>query len=547
LYQHQFSKDQMNFDHSILTIITFLPLAGAVLLAFLPDRGKLMQWGALAVTLVTFLATLHLPVHYDYGTAAGTFQFEQNIGWISSPAIRYHLGVDGLSMWLVVLTGLLAPLGVLISWRTIHTRAKLFYIQFLLLQVAMYGVFVSLDLFLYYGFWELSLVPMVILIAIFGRTDNRRRAAIKYFLYTFIPSAILLVGMLWLYSQTGTFDVPALTQLAATHGISGNTAALWLASLAFLGAFAVKVPIFPLHGWLSDAVAEAPTAAVMVLAGKLGLYSILRFSLGIFPDQSRQIAPLLIALGAIGVVYGALIALVQKDIKRLAAYATLGHVSLVLLGIFTFTIAGLDGGIYATLNEGIGGAAVFILMGILYERYGTYDMREYGGLASKLPWMVTMWVITALSVVGLPMLNGFVGEFLVLSGSMQSAVAHHTGWTVLATTGVILTASYMLWMIQRIFYGDLGHKPATLPAVDLDAREHLAMWPLVLLMLLMGVASPYWMRAIDTAGTYLAQRPAELAPTSTTPAEATTYATSQTTQTTSQTKTASTPTTAEAQ
>jgi NADH-quinone oxidoreductase subunit M len=529
----------MNLDHSILTIITFVPLAGAVLLALLPDRGKLMQWGALAVTLITFVLTLHLPAHYAYGTPGGAFQFEQNVSWITSPAIRYHLGVDGLSMWLVVLTGFLAPLGVLISWRTIDTRKKLFYIQFLLLQVAMFGIFVSLDLFLYYGFWELSLVPMVILIAIFGRTENRRRAALKYFLYTFIPSAILLVGMLWLYAQTGTFDVPTLTQLAQTHAISGNSAALWLCSLAFLGAFAVKVPIFPLHGWLSDAISEAPTAAVMVLAGKLGLYSILRFSFSIFPDQSRHIAPLMIALGAIGIVYGALIALVQKDIKRLAAYATLGHVSLVLLGIFTFTIAGLDGGIYATLNESIGGGALFILMGLLYERYGTYDMREYGGLAGKLPWMVAMWVITALSVVGLPMLNGFVGEFLVLSGSMQSVFAHHVGWTVLATTGVILTASYMLWMIQRIFYGDLGHKPATLPAWDLDAREHLAMWPLVALMLAMGVASPYWMRAIDTAGTYLAQQPAQLAPASATPAEATTY-------TPPQTITASTSTTTEA-
>jgi NADH-quinone oxidoreductase subunit M len=514
----------MNIDHSILTIITFVPLAGAVLLAFLPDRGKLMQWTALAVTLITFALTLHLPSHFDYGTPGGTFQFDQNLPWIASPSINYHLGVDGLSMWLVVLTGFLAPLGVLASWRAIDTRKKLFYIQFLLLQVAMFGVFVALDLFLYYAFWELSLVPMVILIAIFGRTENRRRAALKYFLYTFIPSAILLVGMLWLYAQTGTFDLPTLTQLAATHAISTNSTALWLCSLAFLFAFAVKVPVFPLHGWLSDAVAEAPTAAVMVLAGKLGLYSILRFSFSIFPDQSRHIAPFMIALGAIGIVYGALIALVQKDLKRLASYATLGHVSVVVLGIFTFTISGLDGGIFATLNEGIGGAALFILMGLLYERYNTYNMSEYGGLAAKLPWMVTMFVITGLSIIGLPMLNGFVGEFLVLSGSMQSSFSHHAGWTVLATTGVILTASYMLWMIQRVFYGNLNHKPETLPTWDLEAREHLALWPLIILMLLMGVASPYWMRAIDTAGTYLAEEPTQFAPTNA-PADATTYTT----------------------
>jgi NADH-quinone oxidoreductase subunit M len=504
----------MNIDHTILTVITFVPLAGAVLLAFLPDKGKLMQWGALIVTLITFALTLHLPFHYDYTAAAGTFQFDQNSDWISSPAIRYHLGVDGLSMWLVVLTGFLAPLGVLISWRTISERKKLFYILFLLQQVAMLGIFVSLDLFLYYAFWELSLVPMTLLIATFGRTANRRRAAIKYFLYTFIPSAILLVGMLWIYARTGTFQLPELAQLAATHSISGNTAALWLASLAFLVAFAVKVPIFPLHGWLSDAVAEAPTAAVMVLVGKLGLYSILRFSFTIFPDQSRHIAPLMIALGAIGIVYGALIALVQKDLKQLAAYGTLGHVSVVLLGIFTFTIAGLDGGIYATLNEGIGGGALFMLLGILYERYGTYDMRDYGGLAAKLPWMVTLFVITTLSVIGLPMLNGFVGEFLVLTGSMQSIVTHHTRWTILATSGVILTASYMLWIIQRVFYGDLNHNTADVAAPDLDAREHVALWPMVALMLLMGVASPYWMRAIDTAGTALATAQPEPSPSS---------------------------------
>src|ERR1700748_2622480 len=406
----------MNIDHTILTIITFVPLAGAILLALLPDKGRLMQWGALAVTLITFLCTLHLPAHYNYSAAAGGFQFEQNHEWISSPAIRYHFGIDGLSMWLIVLTGFLAPLGVLASWNIIGDRKKLFYTLFLLQQVAMIGIFVSLDLFLYYAFWELSLVPMTLLIATCGRSANRRRAAIKYFLSAFIPSAILLVGMLWVYARTGTFQFPELARFAATHNISGNEAALWLRSRTFLAAFAVKVPVFPLHGWLTDAIAEAPTAAVMVLAGKLGLYSILRFSFSIFPAESHRIAPLLIALGAIGIVYGALIALVQKDLKQLAAYGTLGHVSVVILGIFTFTIAGIDGGIYATLNEGIGGGALFMLLGVLYERYGTYDMRDYGGLAAKLPWMVTLFVITTLSVVGLPMLNGFVGEFLVLTG-----------------------------------------------------------------------------------------------------------------------------------
>lgn len=508
----------MNFDHTILSILIFLPLAGAVLVALLPDTGKTSQWTALGITLLTFLATLHLPAHFNYGAPSGTFQYDQDIPWIASPVIRYHLGADGLSMWLVVLTGLLAPLGVLISWNAINERKKLFYTLFLLQQVAMFGIFLALDLFLYYAFWELSLVPMAILIATFGRTHKRRRAAIRYFLYAFIPSALLLVAMLWLYARTGTFDFPELAAMAARQAIAQNTAALWLASLAFLVAFAVKVPAFPLHGWLTGAIEEAPTAAVMILVGKTGLYSILRFSFGIFPQESRRIAPLVIALAAIGIVYGACLALVQNELKRLASFATLGHLSFIMLGIFTFTVTGMSGGIYQILNESLGGAALFMLMGLLYERYGTYDMRQHGGLAAQLPWVVTMFVITGLATAGLPMLNGFVGEFLILSGGMQTTLAaHHVLWTVIATTGVIFGAAYMLTMIQRVFYAELGPKPATITARDLDAREHLALWPLAILFLIMGVASPYWMRAIDPVGTAMADHatpvPSALPPT----------------------------------
>jgi NADH-quinone oxidoreductase subunit M len=504
-------------DPVILTLIVFVPLAGALLLALLPDRGNTMQWAALAVTLLTFALTLHLPAHYSYAAPpaqSGAFQFEQDLPWIKVPAIHYHLGVDGLSMWLVVLTGFLAPLGVLISWRAIAGRRKLFYILFLLQQVAMMGIFVALDMFLYYAFWEMSLVPMTLLIATFGRTGKRGKAAMKYFLYAFIPSALLLVAMLWIYARTGTFDLPKLASLAQQHAISSNPGALWLASLAFLLAFAVKVPIFPLHGWLQDAVEEAPTAAVMVLVGKTALYSILRFSFSIFPGESRRIAPLLIALAAIGIVYGALLALVQNDLKRLAAYATLGHLSFIVLGIFTFTIAGLDGGIYHILNESLSGAAFFMLLGLLYERYETYEIGQYGGLAAKLPWVVTLFVITSLAAIGLPMLSGFVGEFLILSGSMQSPTPHHDAWTALATTGVILSAAFMLTMIQRVFYSGLGVKPRTVAGWDLDAREHLALWPMVVLFLAMGVASPIWLRAIDGAAVVLAGHPAAASATS---------------------------------
>jgi NADH-quinone oxidoreductase subunit M len=498
----------MNLDHVILSAIVFFPLLGAIVLALLPDKGRTMQWGALAVTLITFGLTLHLPAHYASSQIEGTFRFVEDIPWIAAPAIRYHLGVDAMGMWLTVLTGLLAPLGVLASWNTISARKKTFYVLFLLQQVAMLGIFVALDLFLYYAFWELSLVPMTILIATFGRTSDRRKAGIKYFVYAFIPSALLLVGMLWLYTKTGTFELPALAKAAAAHAISPNATALWLCSLAFLLAFAVKVPIFPLHGWLKDAIAEAPTAAVMVLAGKTGLYSILRFSFAIFPEQSHRIAPLMIALGAIGIVYGSLIAITRKDLKELAAYSTLGHLSFITLGIFTFTIAGLDGGIYQILNHGVSGGALFLLLGFLYERYATYDMRDLGGLAQKLPWMVTLYVVTTLSLVGLPMLNSFVGEFLILSGTAQASTPHHAVFTVIATTGVILSAAYMLWMIQRVFYGNLGVVSEAIAPRDLNAREHTAMWPLIALFLIMGVASPYWMKTLDVNAVALSGTPA---------------------------------------
>ena len=497
----------MNFDHTILTILLLTPLVGAILLALLPERegSKAHHIAALAITLLTFLETLHLPAHFVYGTPG--FQFEQNALWINNPAIRYHLGVDGLSLWLIVLTGFLAPIGVLVSWNVINSRTKLFFSLFLLQQVAMLGIFTSLDLFLYYGFWELSLVPLTLLIATFGRTENRRRAALKFFLYAFIPSAILLVAFIWLYVRTGTFDFAVLQTLAVTHHISANRNALWLCSLAFLIAFGVKAPIFPLHGWLPDAVQEAPTAVVMVVAGKLGLYSILRFSFGIFPEQSRHIAPLLIALGAIGVVFGSLMALIQNDLKRLGAFSLLSHVSIIVLGMFSFSVAGLDGSVFQILNESLIGAALFTLMGLLYERYGTYDMRDYGGLAQKHAWMVTMFVITALAAVGLPMLNGFVSEFLVLSGTFASAVAHHVLWSVVATTGVIFSAAYALSMIQRVFYGDLGLRSEEVRGYDLNLREHVTLWPFITLFLAMGLFSPYWMRAIDSYGTLTANRP----------------------------------------
>ena len=472
----------------ILTLITFVPAAGAFLVALLPRRGRVIPAFSLLVTLATFALALHLPAHFDY--AQHGFQFQVNRPWIASPAIRYHMGVDGLSLWLVLLTAFLAPIGVLVSWRAIENRTKEFYFFFLLQQTAMFGVFVSLDVFLYYGFWELSLVPMAILIAMFGR-DRGPRAALKFFTYTFLPSALFLVAILWLYAKTGTFDFVELQAKLAAGGFAPQ--ALGWVSLAFLVAFAVKVPVFPLHGWLSDVIYEAPTAMAMVVAGKLGLYSILRFNLGLFPAQSRAMAPLMIALAVIGILYGALVALAQSDMRRLVAYSILSHLSFCTLGIFCFALAGLNGAVYQTINEGLTGGALLVLIAFLYDRYGSFDMSEYGGLATRTPMLATLWVITALALIGLPLFNGFVGEFLVLSGSFPV----HPAWVGVATIGVILSAAYMLWMVQRIFYGQPSSLVAGRPHLDLGFREHMTLWPMAILMLVMGVASPYWIKAIQ--------------------------------------------------
>ncbi|MDE3187741.1 MAG: NADH-quinone oxidoreductase subunit M [Acidobacteriota bacterium] len=478
----------MAINESILTLILLVPLAGAVLVALLPDHGKLPAWLALLTTLVSFGLTLHLPAHFVLGQHG--FQFEINRPWIENPAIFYHVGVDGLSLWLVVLVGLLAPVGVLASWNAIKERRKVFYALFLLQQTAMFGVFISLDLMVYYGFWELSLVPMAILIAMYGRKDGPR-AAIKFFLFTFIPSAPLLVAILWLYTHTGTFDFVQLRLLIASGSLPAG-ALCWVA-LAFLFAFAVKVPVFPLHGWVADTFSEAPVAMAMVVAGKLGLYSMLRFHVGLFPVQARQIAPVLVALAVIGLLYGACLALVQRDFWRLLAYAAISHLSLITLGIYGLTFTGWDGAIYQILNHGVVDAALFLLLGILETRYATSQIDAYGGLAARVPQTATLFVITSLAMIGLPMLNGFVGEFLILSSTF-SGVSH--GWAIAATVGVILGAAYMLWLVQRLFYGPESELAAR-PAADLRPGELAVLWPLAILMLVMGLAPSLWMPSIE--------------------------------------------------
>lgn len=477
------------YDPIILTLILLTPLAGAILVALLPDQAKLPNWIALLTALVTFGFTLHLPAHFISGQPG--FQFEVNRAWIENPAIFYHVGVDGLSMWLVVLTGLLAPVGVLASWNAIHTRRKVFYSLFLVQQTAIIGVFISLDLMVYYGFWELSLVPMAILIAMYGR-KNGPKVALKFFLFTFIPSAPLLVAIIYLYARTGTFNFVEL-QYHTASGIIPAGAMFWM-GLAFLFAFAVKVPVFPLHGWLADTFAEAPVAMAMVVAGKMGLYSMLRFHVGLFPAQARAIAPLMLALAVIGILYGACMALVQRDFFRLLAFGAVSHFSLVILAIYGLTLMGWSGAVYQILSLGVVEGAMFVLLGALESRYATSNISLYGGMAANLPRTATYFVIAGLTMIGLPLLSGFVGEFVILSTTFSQV---SQSIAILAAISVILSAGYMLWLVQRLFYGS-PNALAERAEPDLRISELVALTPLVVLMLIMGVQPGLWLNSIQT-------------------------------------------------
>jgi NADH-quinone oxidoreductase subunit M len=483
-----------SLDREILTLVTFIPLAGGLLLWVVPRRDRDIRRFSLVVSLFAFLLALHLPVHLQ--RAQTGFQYEIDKPWIPTPNIHYHMGVDGISTWLVVLTTFLSPLCVLISWKSIHQRVKEFFILLLILESALIGVFVSLDLFLFYFFWEATLIPMTLLIGMYGH-GRRVYAAVKFFLYTMIASMFMLAAILWLYAKTGSFDF-----LAIQTGIRGGRvegflgAAPWL-FLGFFVAFAVKVPLFPLHTWLPDAHVEAPTAGSVLLAGvllKMGTYGMLRFNLGLFPEQARANAPWIMVLALIGIIYGALVAMVQPNMKKLIAYSSISHLGLVVLGIFSFTPAGLDGATFVMLAHGVTTGALFMLAGLLYERRHSYEIVDFGGLATPMPVYAAFFLFLVLASVGLPLLNGFVGEFLVLSGAFRA----RAWYGVLAATGVIWSACYLLWMYQRVFFGKVTHDlNQALP--DLDARERAALWPTALAALVMGVAPLLWLNGIDPA------------------------------------------------
>jgi len=488
----------------ILTLVTFLPAAGAVLLAFFPRRDRDVRWFALGISVITLLVSLHLPWHFHESaasmipsaTANRQFVFEINKLWIASPNIHYHMGIDGISLWLVILTTFLVPLCVMVSWKSIHDRVKEFFILLLLLETAMIGVFMALDLFLFYFFWEATLIPMALLIGMYGH-ERRVYAAVKFFLYTMVASVFMLAAIIWLYAKAGTFDFVELQQLMSSGQIAISPhAAQWL-FLGFFIAFAVKVPLWPLHTWLPDAHVEAPTAGSVLLAGvllKMGTYGLLRFNLGLFPAQSHYNQWWICTLALIGIVAGALVAMVQPNMKKLIAYSSVSHLGFVVLGTFSFTQAGLDGAVYQMLNHGISTGALFILAGVLYERRHTYEISEYGGLATPMPVYATMFLIMTLSSIGLPLLNGFIGEYLILTGSFQARAIYG----VLGATGVIWSACYMLWLYQRVFYGTIK-KPVNATLPDLNGRERAALWPLALVAVVMGVFPMIWMSSIDSA------------------------------------------------
>ena len=482
-------------DNNILTLVTFAPAVGALLLTFFPRRDRDIRVFALVISLLSFVLSLHLPAHFHRDQAG--FQFEQNVQWIVTPNIHYHMGMDGISLWLVVLTTFLTPLCVLISWTSIHERVKEFFILLLALETALIGVFLALDLFLFYFFWEATLIPMALLIGVYGH-GRKVYAAVKFFLYTMIASMFMLAGILWLYAKTGTFDF--VTIQGALRGGSVpdfNGYAPLLLFLGFFLAFAVKVPLFPFHTWLPDAHVEAPTAGSVLLAGvllKMGTYGMLRFNLGLFPEQSRANASWIAVLALIGIVYGALVAMVQPNMKRLIAYSSISHLGFVVLGIFSFTQAGLNGAMFVMLAHGVSTGALFMLAGIIYERRHTYEITEFGGLATPMPNYSTFFLFIILSSIGLPLLNGFIGEFLVMSGAFQANI----WWGVVGATGVIWSACYLLWMYQRVFFGVVKHNQ-NLSLPDLNLRERVALWPTAILALAMGIAPLLWLNAIDPA------------------------------------------------
>jgi NADH-quinone oxidoreductase subunit M len=490
----------------ILSIVTYLPALAALVILFVPGRAeKAVKSLAFLGSLVTFVISLHLVYRFD--AARGQMQFVESVRWMQAAdfQINHHLGIDGISLFLVILTTFITPLAILSSWKSITRRVKPFMMCLLALETGMVGVFCALDLVLFYVFWEVMLIPMYFLIGIWGG-ERRVYAAVKFILYTMAGSLLMLIAILYLFFANGgtSFDLLQITQRLSdgTFQLTGIQE-FWL-FMAFLIAFAIKVPMFPFHTWLPDAHVEAPTAGSVILAGvllKMGTYGLLRFCLPLFPNAAIQAAPYISVLALIGIIYGALVAMVQPDLKKLVAYSSVSHMGLVVLGIFAFTTQGLQGSTIQMLNHGLSTGALFLLVGMLYDRRHTRMISDFGGIAHANPVYASVFLVVTLSSIGLPGLNGFVGEVLVLAGSF----ARNKIYGSLAALSMVLGAVYMLWMYQRVFLGKVTN-PANASITDIGTRERILLLPIVVMMLWIGVYSTPFLSRMEASLELVQQR-----------------------------------------
>jgi NADH-quinone oxidoreductase subunit M len=474
----------MNLSFSILSWVTFTPVLGVLVLLFLPkDRRNLLRWVAVLTSMVAFGLSLVMLAQFDQTNAS--LQLVERLPWfqLAGMQIDYFLGVDGLSVLLVLLTTFLTPIAIISTWNAVEDRVKEFLIFFLLLEVGMVGVFLAQDIFLFYIFWEFTLVPMYFLIGIWGG-PRRVYAAIKFFLYTMAGSILMLLAILWLGIAFESFSVP---DLVAQGGIPGSVQT-WL-FLAFAAAFAIKVPMWPLHSWLPDAHVQAPTAGSVILAGvllKMGTYGFLRFNLPLFPEASIRFAPWMALLAVIGIIYGAAVSYAQKDVKKLVAYSSVSHLGFVVLGLFALNSLGIQGGILQMINHGLSTGALFLIVGMLYERRHTREMDDFGGLWKVMPIYGALTLIVTLSSMGLPGLNGFVGEFSILLGAFGSEALGSPIYAGFAALGVIMAAIYMLYMFQKLFLGPLD-KEENKVVKDINLREILTLVPIVIFIFWIGL------------------------------------------------------------
>jgi NADH-quinone oxidoreductase subunit M len=480
-----------------LSIILFTPLAGAFVLLFVNKQDvNAIRWIANVVAFVGF--AISIPLWFLFNPQSPDYQFIERARWIPSVGAEYFLGVDGFSTLLILLTTMMGCIAVLSSWTAITERVKEYYIFLLVLQTGMLGAFMALDFLLFFLFWEVMLVPMYFLIGIWG-SANRLYSAIKFFLYTLVGSVVMLLGILALYfsyknatgSPTGTFDITAFQQFNFPAGLQ------WWVFLAFFLGFAIKVPMFPFHTWLPDAHTDAPTAGSVILAAvllKMGTYGFIRFSLPMLPDASRQFVPMVVLLSIVGIVYGALVALAQKDWKRLVAYSSVSHMAMVMLGMFALNPVGITGSIVQQLNHGISTGALFLLVGVVYERRHTREISEYGGLSKVMPVYAAVFLLMTLSSIGLPALNGFIGEFLILQGVFVASMM----WAVFAASGIVLGAAYMLYLYQRTMFGKIEN-PKNEKLLDLSGREFATFAPLIVLAVWIGLYPKPILDRLDTS------------------------------------------------